>query len=380
MSVLFSEYQLRGLELPNRVVVSPMTQFSCNGGVPDDWHLVHLGRFAFGGAGLVFVEQAAVQEHGRVTHGCLGLWGDHQLEPLARLARFVKQYGNAVGLQLGHAGRKASRDYPWFGYGPLATSTRAGREPEWQAVGPTDSPVGVGWPAPTALTFEDLRIVVDDYGRAARRAHQAGFDALGIHAAHGYLIHSFLSPLGNTRTDEYGGGFEGRIRLALEVATAVRDYWPSTKPLFYRLSVVDGEDGGWSVADSVALAKRLYECGVDVIDCSSGGITVPATANMTPRSMTVSQIQYAAEVCPAIEPLGMTTMAVGQITEAVQAEKIIESGKANLVAIGREMLFNPNWALHAAVELGVDPEYGQWPKQYGSWLQRRVLLDLDQRS
>jgi 2,4-dienoyl-CoA reductase-like NADH-dependent reductase (Old Yellow Enzyme family) len=186
--------------------------------------------------------------------------------------------------------------------------------------------------------------------------------------------------LGNTRTDEYGGNFEGRIRLALEVATAVREHWPSDKPLFYRLSVVDGEDGGWSIEDSIALAKKLYECGVDVIDCSSGGITVPAMANMTPRSMTVSQIQYAAEVCPAIEPLGMATMAVGQITEAVQAEKIVESGKANLVAIGREMLFNPNWALHAAVELGVDPDYGLWPKQYGSWLQRRVLLDLDQRS
>jgi len=377
---LFSPYQIRELHLKNRIVVSPMTQFSCVDGVPGDWHLVHLGRFALGGAGLVFVEQAAVQEIGRVTYGCLGLWNSQQIAPLARLAQFIQENGAAAALQLGHAGRKASRDYPWFGYGPLATSDRPGREREWQAVGPTDAPVGEGWPLPTRLTAEDIEQVIEAYAKAARRANEAGFDALGIHAAHGYLIHSFLSPLANTREDAYGGDMDGRMRLALEVASAVRSQWPGHKPLFYRLSTVDGEPGGWDVSDSIVLSKALHERGVDVIDCSSGGISVPATANMTPRSMMVSQIAYAEQVRPAIQPIGLSTMAVGQITDPNQAETILRREKADLIAVGREMLFNPNWALHTALAMDVDPDYAFWPKQYGSWLERRELLDLDERS
>ena len=362
--ILFEQVQIGPVTARNRFYQVP----HCNGmGYLRPNTLAAMrGVKAEGGWAVVCTEEVEIHansDNGSAVEG--RLWDDGDIPALAKMAEAVHEHGALAGIELVHGGYSNANHYSRIP--PIA--------PSLTSVNSYD-PVQA-----RAMTKADIRDFRRWHRQAAVRSRQAGFDLVYVYAGHNLtLLMHFLSRRCNQRTDEYGGGFEGRIRLALEVATAVREHWPSTKPLFYRLSVVDGEDGGWSVADSVALAKRLYECGVDVIDCSSGGITVPATANMTPRSMTVSQIQYAAEVCPAIEPLGMTTMAVGQITEAVQAEKIIESGKANLVAIGREMLFNPNWALHAAVELGVDPEYGQWPKQYGSWLQRRVLLDLDQRS
>ncbi len=367
--LLFQPIALRGIEARNRVVISPMCQYSAHDGHLEDWHAVHLGRFATGGAGIVFTEATAVQKNGRITHGCAGLWEDGQIAGHARVAQFARRHGAVPAIQLGHAGRKAGMQRPWFGNGPLTEADFDRGDMPWTPVGPSPLPVAEGWPVPHELSAAEIARLVEDFASAARRALAAGYQIAEIHGAHGYLIHSFLSPLSNRRKDGYGGDFAGRMRLALEVTEAVRAAWPEDLPLFFRTSAVDGAEGGWSLDDSVALAAWLRTLGVDVVDCSSGGIAGSATAAGRGRRQPGFQVPYAARLRAEA---GVKTMAVGLITDAHQAEAILAEGAADLIAIGREALADPMWALHAARSLGHDPDYDAWPRQSGWWLAVRA--------
>ncbi|MDP2121656.1 MAG: NADH:flavin oxidoreductase/NADH oxidase [Hoeflea sp.] len=363
---LFQPLALRGVQTRNRIVISPMCQYSAHDGHMDDWHLVHLGRFAIGGAGIVFSEATAVQKRGRITHGCPGLWTDSQIPAHARIAQFALRNGALPAIQLGHAGRKASMQRPWFGNGPLNEADLARGDMPWTPVGPSALPVADGWPVPHALSEAEIGDLIEDYAFAARRALAAGYKIAEIHGAHGYLVHSFLSPLSNRRTDSYGGSLSGRMRLALEIAETVRAVWPGDLPLFFRTSAVDGTPEGWSLDDTIVLAGELKRIGVDVMDCSSGGITGAATAADGGRKWQPGfQVGYAERVR---SEAGMTTMAVGLITHPHQAEAILADGRADLIAIGREALVDPNWALHAARDLGHDALFETWPRQSGWWL------------
>lgn len=371
-SKLFSPISLRGVTARNRLVISPMCNYSAHEGVANDWHVVTLGKYAQGGAGIVFVEATAVQEGGRITHGDMGLWHDGQIAPLKRIADFVRSQGAVPALQLGHAGRKASMARPWFGNGPLTEADTLRGDLAWPTQAPVATPIAPGWIIPQQMTLADIAALRRDFVAAAGRAIQAGFDILEMHAAHGYLLHSFLSPLSNTRTDEYGGDRAGRMRLVLELAADLRAAWPSEKPLFTRISAVDDVPGGWEIEDSVALARALRERGVDVIDCSSGGISGSATGSTTvvPRTPRTPgfQVPYARRIR---EEAGIATMAVGLILTAQQAEAVVAQEQADLVAIGREALDDPNWPLHAAAALGLDPGHDLWPPQFGWWLNVR---------
>jgi 2,4-dienoyl-CoA reductase-like NADH-dependent reductase (Old Yellow Enzyme family) len=372
-SPLFSPLALRALTLKNRVVVSPMCQYSAVDGRTTDWHLVHLGRFALGGAGLVMTEATAVMEDGRITHGDTGLWSDAQIDGLARITRFVKDNGAAAGIQLGHAGRKASAQRPWHGNGPVGAADLARGEKPWQTVAPSALPVAEGWHVPRELTKTEIATLTAAFAAAAARAVRAGFDVVEIHAAHGYLLHEFLSPYANRRTDEYGGDRAGRMRLPLEVVRAVRAAWPADRPLFVRVSTTDYVEGGLTVDDTVAFAQALKAEGVDVIDASSAGIAGTATNAKIPRFYG-HQVGFAERIR---KEAGIATMAVGLIVAAKQAEAIIRSGAADLVAIGRESLYDPNWALHAQAELEAPPferSFAAWPDQSGWWLERREPL------
>lgn len=365
---LFQPMVLRGLQTRNRIVISPMCQYSAHDGHLDDWHLVHLGRFATGGAGIVFTEATAVQKAGRITHGCPGLWADSQIAGHSRVAQFALQNGAIPAIQLGHAGRKAGMQRPWFGNGPLNDEDTARGDIGWRPLGPTAEPVAEGWPMPDQMSRAQIAELVEDFVSAAQRALAAGYKIAEIHGAHGYLLHSFLSPLSNTRTDEYGGGLAGRMRLALEITQAVRDVWPDTLPLFFRTSAVDGVPEGWSLEDTVTLAHALKKIGVDVMDCSSSGIGGSATAGATQKRQPGFQVEYAARVRTDAE---LASMAVGLITHPRQAEEILAEGRADLIAIGREALVNPMWGLHAAQALGHDTAYETWPTQSGWWLANR---------
>jgi 2,4-dienoyl-CoA reductase-like NADH-dependent reductase (Old Yellow Enzyme family) len=365
--LLFQPLALRSLTLRNRIVISPMCQYSAHEGVLADWHRVHLGRFATGGAGLIFTEATAVTRQGRITHGCTGLWSDEQIAGHAAVAAFAKLHGAIPGLQIGHAGRKASMQRPWFGNGPLGETDAARGDLPWPIVGPSAVPVAEGWLVPEPMSHGQIQQLVEDFAAATRRALAAGYQALEIHGAHGYLIQSFLSPIANKRSDAYGGDLKGRMRLALEVAEAVRAAWPEELPLFFRVSAVDGVEGGWTLDDTVALARELQALGVDVIDCSSGGIAGSATAAKVKRQPGF-QVAFAERVR---RETGMLTQAVGLITHPRQAEAILAACQADLVAIGREALVDPNWPLHAAEALGFNPDYGAWPAQYGWWLAMR---------
>lgn len=375
---LFSTLALRGLEIRNRIVISPMCQYSAHDGFADDWHLVHAGKFAQGGAGIVFLEATAVLANGRITHGDLGLWKDEQIPALARIAAFVRGQGAAPGIQLGHAGRKSSMSRPWEGNGPLTPALIAAGSTPWQTIAPSAEAIGPGWMTPRAMDDEDLESVRQAFVAAARRAVTAGFDVAEVHAAHGYLLHSFLSPLANRRSDRYGGDLEGRMRFPLEIARAVRQAWPADRPVFFRCSAVDNDAAGWSIEDSVVLARRLAEVGIDVVDCSSGGIAGSATASATaPRGLGF-QVPFAERIR---REAGIATMAVGLIIEPAQAEAVVAEGKADLVAVAREALYDPNWPVHAAAALGADKAFSMWPQQYGWWLTRResVLRELGLR-
>jgi 2,4-dienoyl-CoA reductase-like NADH-dependent reductase (Old Yellow Enzyme family) len=316
---------------------------------------------------LVYTEALAVEPRGRNTYGDLGIWSDDFVEPLRRIADALRRAGAVPGAQLFHCGPKASRQRPWEGYGPLGEEEARRGELPWRPVGPSRVAKVTGWPVPDELSLDQIGELIAAYRQGARRCRDAGFDVLNIHAAHGYLIHSFYSPLSNLRTDRYGGDRAGRMRFALEVAAAVRDEWPAEKPLFYRLSCVDG-DQGWSIEDTVELSRELGLRGVDVIDCSSGGIGVSPTA-ATVKRQPGFQVPYAERVR---RDTGLPTMAVGLILTGRQAEEILQRGQADLVAIARQALFDPHWPLHAALELGVDPAYQKWPPQYGWWLARRA--------
>ena len=371
MAALFEPIQLRNLTLQNRVCVSPMSQYQSKDGFANDWHFAHLSRFALGKCGLVFCEATAVSPEARRTPGDLGLWNDAQIEKLKSINAFIHDQGSASGIQLAHAGRKASERRPWHGETPLNDEdVELRNEAPWQAKGPTHQPYGDDWPNPVAMSQQDIQNVIDAFGLAAARAHQANFDAIEVYAAHGFLLHQFYSPLCNTRTDEWGGDFEGRTKLCMRVAESIRKHWPDEKPLFFRISATDWLEGGWSVQDSVALAHNLKSVGVDVIDCSSGGIGGPHPVPRFPIGPAF-QADLAATVKNEAD---IATMSVGFIWQAEVANQIIQQEKCDLVALGRELLNNPNWALHAAHELKVDESYSQWHEAFGWWLNKRERI------
>jgi 2,4-dienoyl-CoA reductase-like NADH-dependent reductase (Old Yellow Enzyme family) len=349
MPILFTPLTQRGVTLRNRIVVSPMCQYSCADGVPTEWHLVHLGSRAVGGAGAVIVEATAVTPEGRISPGDCGLWNDAQEEAFRPIAAFLRAHGAAPAIQLAHAGRKASTDSPWRGGKPLPPGGGG-----WQTVAPSALPFADGHPVPHELKPGEIAAVVEAFASAARRALAAGFELLELHMAHGYLLHQFLSPLSNQRGDGYGGDLDRRMRLALEVTRAVRAAWPAERPLWVRISATDWVEGGWDLTQSVALARRLAELGVDLVDCSSGGSAPQAKVPVAPGY----QVPFAAAIRGQA---GIATAAVGLITEAKQAEEILASAQADAVVLARAMLRDPYWPLHAAHELGVDVP---WPVQY----------------
>jgi 2,4-dienoyl-CoA reductase-like NADH-dependent reductase (Old Yellow Enzyme family) len=356
MSRLFTPMTVRGITVRNRVWVSPMCQYSSDDGMPNDWHLVHLGARATGGAGLVFTEAAAVTAQGRISPRDAGIWNDEQAAGWQRITTFVRAQGAASGVQLAHAGRKASTRVPWLGRGAVEPGDGG-----WQTVAP--SPLGYAdWPTPKELTVEDIAGVVRAFAVAAARADAAGFDVVEVHAAHGYLLHQFLSPLTNRRADGYGGDLAGRARIVLETVDAVRAVWPDRKPLYVRVSATDWVDGGWDVGQTVELGRMLVGHGVDLIDVSSGGLV--------PEQQVVTGPGYQVPFARAVrEGSGLPVAAVGLITEPGQAEQVLAESSADAVFLARALLRDPSWPLRAAHELGVEVA---WPPQYAraGWDQR----------
>jgi 2,4-dienoyl-CoA reductase-like NADH-dependent reductase (Old Yellow Enzyme family) len=346
-SKLFSPLRLKGLEFKNRIFVSPMCQYSAENGLPTDWHFVHLGSRAVGGASLVMAEATAVSPEGRITPWDNGLWSDDHVQAFKRLSGFIKQQGAVPGIQLAHAGRKASTDVPWRGGGPLSRNDGG-----WQPMAPSPLPFDKSSPAPAEMSKEDMEKVISQFANAARRSLEAGFEVVEIHLAHGYLLHQFLSPLSNQRTDEWGGGLENRVRFPLKVVRAVREKF--AHPLFVRISCTDWVEGGWDLDQSLVFCRWLKEIGVDLVDCSSGGLVphavIPAAPGyQTPFSSAIRQ------------KVGIPTAAVGLIIHPVQAEQIVATEQADAVFLAREMLRDPYWPLHAAQALHVDLP---WPSQY----------------
>lgn len=369
-NLLFSPMELRGVRIRNRVVVSPMLTYAAENGYTQDLHNLHYGKLAYGGAGLVFVESTKGDPRGASTPRDLGIWKDDFIPGLAQLASTIKSYGATAGIQLGHSGRKARRSVPWEGREPLASHPGLDRGEEWELVGPSAVAHSNAFAVPRALSVADIEELIDGYGAAVDRVKKAGFDVLEIHGAHGYLIHQFLSPTANQRTDKYGGSAKNRMRFALDVIDRVRQSWPEDKPLFVRLSAVD--EAGWSVEDSAAVARALKLHGVDVIDCSSGGMTGGSIVTSGNPASYGYQVPLAEGVRKQAD---IMTMAVGLIIHADQAEEILQSGKADLVAIGREMLNNPNWPMDAATKLGIDDAYSMVPPLYGFYLEKRAEAD-----
>lgn len=363
---LFTPMTIRGVTWKNRVMVSPMWQYAGEGGFPTDWHLMNLGRLADGGAGLVFQEGTTVERRGCGTPGDLGMWDDKYVEPLQRLVRLIRSNGGTPAIQLMHTGRKARQKAPWQGRGALERTPDIADWDDWELIAPSAIPAGEGLPMPREMTAADIAAVIQAFGDAARRSRDAGYDVIELHGAHGYLLHQFLSPASNVRGDRYGGSFDNRIRFVEEVVEATRAEWPEDKPLFLRLSCID--NAGWDMADTIALTRRLMPMGVDLIDCSSGGLT----GSPLPAGQVASygyQVPYAAELK---RETGVATAAVGLIVHAEQAERILEQGEADMVAIGRELIYNPNWPIDAAQKLGVDPSFAVTQRRTGFWLDRRA--------
>jgi len=358
--LLFTPLPLRGITLPNRVVLSPMVQYRACEGVAGDYHLVHLGKFALGRFGVVMAEATAVEASGRITFECPGIWNDAQVSAWKRITHFIRSHGSVPGIQLAHAGRKAATRRA------QDNNTPYGPADAWPVVGPTATAFAPGQHVPHALTTTEIGDIVEAFVEAAQRADAAGFEIVEIHGAHGYLLASFLSPISNTRTDRYGGDRAGRMRFPLEVTRAVRAVWPAHKPLFYRVSALDGADG-WNLDDTVALALELKALGVDIVDCSSGGLTGSSTAAPIKRYPGF-QVPFA----QAVREAGVPSMAVGLILDGAQAEQILRSGQADLIAIGRQALYDPHWPLHAAEALGCDSNFDLWPDEYGWWLNKRA--------
>ena len=366
MAHLFDSLLIRDIKFANRVFVSPMCQYSSTDGYANDWHFVHLGSRAVGGAGMVLTEATAVLAEGRISPQDLGIWSDDHIEPLARIVRFIHDQGSVAGMQLAHAGRKATTYRPWEGQGKVPET-----EGGWnKVVAPSAIAFADHYPLPEAASKEEIQAIVAAFGDAARRACEAGFRVVEIHAAHGYLIHEFLSPLSNQRTDAYGGSFENRTRILREIVAAVRRSWPERAPLFVRISATEWVDGGWDIQQSIKLARQLQDSGVDLIDCSSGGNVAQAKIPVGPGYQTALAERIRLES-------GVMTGALGMITSAVQAEHILATGQADAVVIAREMLRDPYWPLRAARELG---QAISWPVQYlragPEGAQARVPVDL----
>lgn len=376
MSALFSALTLRGVTLPNRIVVSPLCMYSAHDGVAQPFHFAHLSTFARGRAGLVFTEATAIDPAGRITPACLGIWNDEQARALKPIVEFVDAMGSVAGIQLAHAGRKASTAAPFRGGKPLAPTDAAA----WPVVGPSAVAVAEGFPTPRELSTADIAALVEQFADAARRAVDVGFRVIEIHAAHGYLLHSFLSPLSNRRRDAYGAGIEGRMRFPMEVTAAVRDAVGTDIPVFVRISAVDGREGGWTLDDSVTLAHHLEQAGADLVDCSSGGVDGAPRFRIDDAGKPLTkdsargpgfQVPYAERIK---NDTALKSMAVGVIIEPQQAEDIVASGQADLVALGREIMYEPFWPLHAAQALDVDPDFALWPEQYRWAVDRRAQI------
>lgn len=350
MAHLFSPLKIKNIELKNRIAVSPMCEYSSEDGFANDWHLIHLGSRAIGGAGLIITEATAVSPEGRISFADLGIYRDEHIEKLKHITDFIHQNGAVAGVQLAHAGRKASHDKPWNGNKQIPADQING----WQTVAPSAIPFAEGEEAPLELDKAGIEKVKADFKAATNRAIAAGFKVIELHSAHGYLMHQFLSPISNKRTDEYGGSFDNRIRLLLEVVETIKEVWPKENLLFIRLSTTEWTEGGWNAEDSVALAKILKDRGVDLIDCSSGGNVVGARIPLKPGY----QVEFAEKVK---KESGILTGAVGLITTAYQADEIIQEGEADLIFLAREMLRDPHFPLRAAHELGHEVK---WPVQY----------------
>lgn len=385
-TMLFSPYTLRGVTFPNRIVLAPMQMYMTGpDGLATDWHFQHLAKYALGGFGTVMTEALIVEPRGRSTYGDCGIWSDDHIAPLRRISDFLHDRGVVAAAQLHHVGPKASRQRPFEGLQPLGATEAAKGEVPWQPVSSSPGRSISEYHEPKQLTVDEIRELVEAYAQAARRVDKAGYDVLDIHAAHGYLIHSFLSPVANMRTDEYGGDINGRMRFALEIAEAVRAAWPSNKPILYRISCVDwrkdldDRTDGWTIEDSFVLARELKKRGIDVVDCSSGGIraanSVMDYAKKRKKLARGHQVPYAEAIRREAD---VPTMAVGVILDGPQAEAILQAGQADLIAIGREALFNPHWGLHAAQALGADPEWAHWPPSYGWWLELRERIGIEE--
>ncbi len=366
LPLLFRTFRQREIEAKNRIVVSPMCQYSSDDGAPVDWHLVHLGRLAMGGAGIVFAEETAVEAEGRKTWQCSGLWTADQVPVWRRVTAMIAGFGALPAIQLGHSGRKGSCHGALEGWAPLTPGTDTG-EPPWITQAPSALPAQPDHPTPREMTRDDIDRVVGAFAASARLALDAGFDIVEIHGAHGYLIHQFLSPLANRRRDAYGGDRSQRMRFALEIAEAVRAAWPQDKPLWWRASCVDGTGGAWNLDDTKALADALKLRGIDLIDCSSGGINGSGSMPPVPRTPGY-QAAFAAgirRVC------GIATAAVGEITEPAQAEAILGRGDADVIAMARELMLDANWPARAARELGISQWWGVLPPAYAHRLEQR---------
>ncbi len=366
--LLFQPLTIRGVTLPNRTVLAPMVHYRATDGICGTFHTVHLGKYILGGFGLVFTEAAAVEKRGKITDMDLCIYNDEQALSYRPLIALAREEGVKIGIQLAHGGRKSGMQSAMEGNGPLSDADVARGRTRWQPVGPTTTAISPEWPTPHQLSTSEIAGVVESFAAAARRAVHVGFDVVEIHGAHGYLIASFLSPVSNTRNDVYGGDIRGRMRLALEVTDAVRAAIPDTMPLFFRVSSVDGTAEGWTMDDTVVLARELKARGVDILDCSSGGLMGSATAAPVTRAPGF-QVPFAER---AKAEAGIATMAVGLILGAEQAETILREGKADLIAIGRQAQFNPNIAYHWSHDLGLNAKFEEWPEEYGWWLDKRT--------
>lgn len=368
--LLFTPLRIRGVTARNRIGVSPMCQYRSHDGAPDDWHLVNLGRYAIGGAGIVFGEETAVEARGRKTYDCAGIWSDAHIPLYRRINRFVKECGAVPAMQLGHAGAKAANHGARHEWAPITGETALPGRPPWQGIAPSPVRDTPRHSLPREMDRDDIRAVVDAFAVAAKRSLEAGFDILEIHGAHGYLIHQFLSPVRNRRTDGYGGTREGRMRFALEITEAVRAAIPGEVPLFFRVSAVDGRGGLWDIEDTIALARELRLRGVDLVDCSSGGISGDSPMPVVPRRPGY-HVGYARRIR---QEAGIATAAVGLITLPRQAEGILQEGSADLVLLARELMFHADWPAHAARALGVEHWYDLFPAEFAHRLKRRELV------
>ena len=362
---LFSSFKIKSKSFRNRIVLSPMCQYKAKDGVISDWHFQHYSRFAFSGLGAAFVEATGVSPEGRIGHGCTGIWSDSHVGGLSKIAKIFNEYNCLSGIQLAHAGRKASYLRPWDGASPITENDKV--EPAWQTIGPSAIPINNSSPVPKEMTVEDINKVREDFKKAAQRADKAGFDIIEIHGAHGYLLHSFFSPLSNQRNDQYGGNFENRIRFAMEIIADIKSVWPDNKPLFYRLSSIDAPGQGANLEDNIKLAKSLKSVGVDVIDCSSGGITGSPVLTKS-KIIPGFQVPYSEKIKKDAE---ISSMAVGAIISADQANEIISNKRADLVAMGRELLADTQWVYKAATYFNLENAKDYLPDSYSFYLSRR---------